>query len=246
VKIADGVFALELTMDFLGNQTTIYPSVITDASGTTLIDTGMPGHLDAIKAAMEAHGIPFNSVNRIILTHQDIDHIGSLPDAVWDSQGPAIVLAHVEDKPYIEGEKTPIKMDETRMAERLASAPAEIRDAAMKMFENPPSANVDVLLADGDTLDILGGVEVIFTPGHTPGHICLFVREAKVLIAGDELRVENGQLVGPSPTATPDMPLALKSLKKLTAYPIEYVLCYHGGLFGPNASTRIAELAEQA
>jgi len=87
---------------------------------------------------------------------------------------------------------------------------------------------------------------VIHTPGHTPGHLSLFVKKAKLLIAGDELRVEEGESVGPNESATPDMESANASLRKLTDYQIDYVVCYHGGLYGPNARERIAELSTAA
>jgi glyoxylase-like metal-dependent hydrolase (beta-lactamase superfamily II) len=84
---------------------------------------------------------------------------------------------------------------------------------------------------------------VIHTPGHTPGHISLFIPAERLLISGDALRTENGDVVGPHPPATPDMPLAIASLKKLLDYPIDRVLSYHGGLSKPGALAKIRELA---
>lgn len=84
-------------------------------------------------------------------------------------------------------------------------------------------------------------MEVIHTPGHTPGHLCLYFPNEKVLLAGDALRVVDGQLEGPGPQVTPDMPTALRSLEKLPS-DVQWILCYHGGLFGPNAGSRLAEL----
>lgn len=88
-----------------------------------------------------------------------------------------------------------------------------------------------------------GGMVVIHTPGHTPGHISLFLPADHLLIAGDALRVEDGELEGPSPKATPDMSRATASLRKLLAYPIDRVFCYHGGLSKPGALARLWELA---
>jgi glyoxylase-like metal-dependent hydrolase (beta-lactamase superfamily II) len=56
--------------------------------------------------------------------------------------------------------------------------------------------------------------------------------------------VADGRLLGPDPQYTLDMNSAMKSLKKLTHYDIETVICYHGGLYKGNANRRIAELAE--
>lgn len=66
------------------------------------------------------------------------------------------------------------------------------------------------LLRDGDLLDILGGLRVVHSPGHTPGSICLYSASRKVLFSGDAL-VNRGELSGPNPKYTPDMPRAYQS-----------------------------------
>lgn len=111
------------------------------------------------------------------------------------------------------------------------------------VFENPPKANVDKVMADGEELPYNRGTIVIHTPGHTPGHICLYLKQSKTLIAGDAMNVVDGRLIGPVPQYSFDIDSAVKSLKKLTQYDIETVICYHGGLFKDNANQRIAELA---
>jgi hypothetical protein len=66
---------------------------------------------------------------------------------------------------------------------------------------------------------------------------------ASVGAFGDALVAADGELLGPNPQATYDMDMALKSLKKLTQYDIETVVCYHGGVYKNNANKRLAELA---
>ena len=94
-------------------------------------------------------------------------------------------------------------------------------------------------LADGEELPYGGGIVVIHTPGHTPGHMSFFLPADHLLISGDALRVESGVLEGPNPKVTPDLSLAAASLRKLLGYPIDRVLCYHGGLSGPGALARL-------
>jgi glyoxylase-like metal-dependent hydrolase (beta-lactamase superfamily II) len=53
-------------------------------------------------------------------------------------------------------------------------------------------------------------------------------------------------LRGPNPQSAYDMETAMKSLKKLTQYDIETVICYHGGVYRDDANTRLAELASAA
>ena len=70
---------------------------------------------------------------------------------------------------------------------------------------------------------------MIHTPGHTPGHICLFLRESGVLIGGDALNIQNGELTGPNPQHTYDMELGLKSAEKVKRFPFKALVTYHGG-----------------
>lgn len=57
----------------------------------------------------------------------------------------------------------------------------ERREAILQVLENPPTANVDQTIADGDEIPIFGGITVIHTPGHTPGHISLYLKQSKIM-----------------------------------------------------------------
>jgi glyoxylase-like metal-dependent hydrolase (beta-lactamase superfamily II) len=230
-------------MSFMAMKSTIHPVVLWEGrEGVTLIDAGFPGQLPLIESGLTGLGLKLKDVKRIFLTHQDLDHIGSA-EAVQTATG-AEVYAHAADKPYIEGEKRLVKMDPARMEDRLKAMPEKLRHQARLMMSAPPTVKVVHVLQGGELLPFHGGVEVIPTPGHTPGHVCFFVKTLGLLVSGDALRVENGELAGPSTGATPDMPGAIASLKNLLAYPIRTVLCYHGGYFDRDPTARIRELAE--
>ncbi|MDA8335709.1 MAG: hypothetical protein M0Z41_12125 [Peptococcaceae bacterium] len=102
-------------------------------------------------------------------------------------------------------------------------------------LENPPKAAVDRMLTDGEELPFCGGVTVIGTPGHTPGHFAL--------VAGDALVVTDGRLDKMSPHLTFDPDEAARSLRKLTRYDVETAICYHGGLYQGDVNKRLAVLA---
>ena len=243
MKIGDNIEVLKLRMNLTGQESVIHPVLLWDSEGATLVDTGVPGQLDALTGEIEAAGVSLGSIRRVILTHQDLDHIGGLPEITQVVGGRIEVWAHEEDKPYIEGDKPLIKMNRERMTQMMESLPEAQQQQIEQLLSSPPSSKVDKTLEDGEELPIYdGGVEVIYTPGHTPGHVSLFVKEEKLLIAGDELRVEQGELVGPSEPVTPDMETANASLEKLADYDIDHVICYHGGYYGTNASERIKEL----
>jgi glyoxylase-like metal-dependent hydrolase (beta-lactamase superfamily II) len=203
--------------------------VLWDESGATLVDTGAPGQVDELEAALRALGLGFGDVRRVVLTHQDPDHLGNAPEVVRRSG--ARVLAHPGDVPYIQGERRLLKMPPERVEGLVRGQPESRREEVARLFSPLPAVRVDETLAD------------VHTPGHTPGHVSLYLEAHRLLIAADAVRVEDGALVGPNPVNTPDMPLALQSVAKLAALPAEHVLCHHGGLWGPGAAARLAEIA---
>jgi len=243
MRLADGVKVLELSIQSFAGRSVIHPTLIWDDNMVVLVDAGFPGQLQQIREAMGSGGVPFDRLDKVIITHQDIDHIGSLPDIVRESSHKVEVLSHEEEMPYIEGHKPLIKMNRERLSKMLVSLPEEQRQQMEALFANPPKASVDTAVADEEVLPYCGGITVIFTPGHTPGHICLYLNQSKILIAGDALVVVDSELRGPNPQATYDMDTALKSLKKLTQYEIETVICYHGGVCRGSVNERLAELA---
>ncbi len=103
---------------------------------------------------------------------------------------------------------------------------------------------MDQTLVDGQELPYLGGITVIHTPGHTLGHICLYLSESKTLIAGDALVAEEGMLAASPPSLNYDAALSKQSLKKLARFEIESVICYHGGFIQDHPAQRIAALAD--
>ncbi|MDR9856176.1 MBL fold metallo-hydrolase [Paenibacillus sp. VCA1] len=209
-----------------------------DKHGATLVDTGMMGQMEQMEKAVREAGLRLSDIQRIILTHQDVDHVGNLPALI--AANPNIeVWAHADDIPYITGEKRIIKMTD----ERIVQMPEAAQSAIRALFEKLPSIRISRVLEDGEMLDIHGGMRVIHTPGHTPGHVCLYLPEEKLLLAADELRVVDGDLAGPPEGFfTPDMKEAIRSMHKLTDLTLNGIFCYHGGLYDRNPSARLAEL----
>ena len=244
MKIANGIELLEISANVMGQPTFIYPVLLWDESDIILVDSGYPGRqcLPKIEEALQGAGYSLKSLTKVILTHQDLDHIGGLPGirAVCpDVQ----VCAHLLEKPYIEGEKKLVKLSGDT-SHGLENLPEEMRKAFLSVFENPPTSTVDIPLQDRGELPFSGGIAVIHTPGHTTGHICLYHRDSRLLIAGDALVVHQGKLYGPVPDHAEDIGLAYASLHKLLAFDIEKVVCYHGGLYH-GGNSRIEEIIRE-
>jgi len=233
MKINDELHVLELPLIFGGVERIMSLSVIKDeAHGLTLVDTGLPGQIDLIAAALEADGLSLDDVLQIVVTHHDLDHIGSLRD-LRDRTG-APIYAHKAEVPYIEGALRPIKMPPP---DRLAEMPEAA--ARWRRFQPTP---VDFPLGDNVSLERSGGATVIPTPGHTPGHISLYLPRTRTVIAGDALTSEAGVLKGPNENATPDLPLALQSLQNIAALAPETIVCYHGGPVTQNTANQLNRL----
>lgn len=233
MKLNDDLVVLPLTSERGGQTNVFHASLILDAAhGATLVDTGLPGQADAVAALLAAQGLEVAALRRIVLTHQDIDHIGSLHELAVRSG--AQVLAHRIEAPCIDGRELPRFARPEVLAERPFMRPFA------EQFQ--PTA-VDEPLEDGTLLDLAGGVRVVFSPGHTPGHICLYLERSRTLIAGDALTASDGRLQGPNPAATPDMARALQSVRRLAALNVAAILCYHGGLVENDANQQLQELA---
>ena len=240
-NIAKGIKVLELP--FMGRQ--IHPILIWDDETVVLVDTGFPDQFHEFRNAMDQAGIPFSNLSKVIITHQDIDHIGGLSEILKSSDHKIEVIAHKEEKPFIEGGKPLLKMTPERLARMFGALPVEKRKEAEAKFLESLKSKVDKTVVDGELLPYCGGITVIFTPGHTPGHICLYLNQYKTLITGDALNVVEGQLVGANKEFTPDLDTAKKSLEKFTQYDVETVICYHGGVYKDNVNQHLLGLVNE-
>ncbi len=105
---------------------------------------------------------------------------------------------------------------------------------------------MDKTIADGEILPFCGGITCIYTPGHTPGHMSYYLEKFNLLIAGDILQIIDGSLVKCPYFTILDKDSVTASLKKLSQYKIEMIVCYHGGLFQGDVSHRIVEIASES
>jgi glyoxylase-like metal-dependent hydrolase (beta-lactamase superfamily II) len=243
MKIADNLEMLELPINVMGTERLVYPTLMWDDDNVILVDAGIPSNLEMIKKQMEAAGVPFARLTKIVATQQDIDHVAGIKGILGEN--PEVrVLAHEEDKPYIQGEKK-VKRLNSKFMDRIKDLPKEEQLKIVDMFENS-SVKVNSTLSDGEVLPYCGGITVIHTPGHTPGHICLYHQMSKTLIAGDAMNILDGLLVGPNkdPMSEDEVNAnnAINSLKKLKDYDIVNIITYHGGLFTDKPNERIKEV----
>lgn len=243
MKIKDGIYMLELTAHTMGKPETVYPTLILNEDSLVLIDTGLPGLESQIYEQIEQQGLSPNKLDTIIFTHQDIDHVGNIHDILEKAAGRIKTISHGAEKPYINGEKTPVKL--AKLQSNLENLPEQMKVVCNMLragFEKNQVA-INETLTDGQELPYLSGITVIHTPGHTPGHICLYVKKYKLLIAGDILCMSEDRLCRQDERFNDNSEANKRSIEKLMGYDIETVICYHGGIYDKDVNKRITEIA---
>ena len=236
MKVANGVYVLPIPRNPQEPESVLNLTLIVDEhDDNTLVDAGLPDQMEAISAALVEAGIGVGDLRRIIFTHQDLDHVGS--GAALVRQSGARVLAHSADAPYIEGSLRLLKPSPEML---------EQRPQMREVLERLEPVGIDEYVEDGTRLDLAGGAKVISTPGHTPGHISLYLERLKVLIAGDALRAESGSLNGPNPSMTLEMRTAIQSIRRLADLEIDTIVCYHGGVVSEDVTGQLRRVVQEA
>ncbi|WP_219835599.1 MBL fold metallo-hydrolase [Paenibacillus sp. R14(2021)] len=218
-----GIQAIRVNMNVQGNSFIVFPALLWDDKDVILVDTGLPGQVEHIREAFLQAGIPFEKLTKIIITHQDMDHIGGLPELVRLFGDKVEVFAHEIGVPYLAGELPLVKSNKH-------AAPVK----------------VDAVMQDGDILPYAGGIQVVFTPGHTPDHVSLYHIPSKTLITGDALTAQDGVLHSFVPAYTSDQRTALQSIAKLQALDIETAIAYHGGVCEGDLGSRLQAILDTA
>ena len=187
-------------------------------SSLTLVDTGMPGSDETILAYIDSLGLHARGLDRIVITHHHLDHVGSA--AALKRRTSARVLAHLDEASFISGEKAP-RPPQSPVMRLLFRLIAPLMPSA----EPVP---VDVTVHDGDRLDLLGGATVVHVPGHSSGAIALHFLSEGLLICGDAIDHRRGRLAPPPKGFTMDMNQAVVSIRRMADLKFDILCPGHG------------------
>jgi glyoxylase-like metal-dependent hydrolase (beta-lactamase superfamily II) len=223
-EILPDVYLLE------GSRVNIY--LFVDEDGLTLVDTGMPRTLITVLAAVEALGYKLADVARILITHADVDHVGSLA-AIQDATG-AQVITSAASAELIKNGRSP---------KHLPALMQWLTDTFFK-YEAVPETLMQ-LCRDGDELPLLGGLQVIATPGHTADHHSFYCPARGLLFAGDALNTRNGRLQRTPKRITANQEQANRSARKLLELSPAVFACGHGSPMQNHSSEDIMQLFNQ-
>lgn len=206
--------------------------LIAEDDGLTLIDTGMPRSEKRVWETIEEIGRQRFDLTRIVVTHADLDHAGSL-SAIQSETG-AKVYAGAETAVYLQKGKSP---------KHLPWLIQTISTLFIR-YKTVPSNTIEII-KEGDVLPILDGLQVLATPGHTMDHHSLFSANQGIMFAGDALNTTTGSLQSSSPRITADNEAAKRSAIRLLELAPAIIACGHGDPVQNFSSEDLMELFNQ-
>ena len=206
MRITNNIFMLETTRQkflYQGNEYSSMVYAVLEKDGVTLIDTGFPTFEYGILEELRRLGRNLLPLKQILLTHGDLDHIGN---AAWLQEKTGCpVWIDSKEAAYFKGGRP-----------RIPAKEQMCRDCGLK---------VPRLEFYPDTGRV-GDFQIIDTPGHTVGHVCVLYQN--ILFGGDLFSITDKGFCGANPAWTEDMKQAENSLEKLKKYKFSMLCPAHG------------------
>jgi glyoxylase-like metal-dependent hydrolase (beta-lactamase superfamily II) len=239
VSLPSGIHRIELPLPFDLGSLNVY--LLRRGKGFVLIDAGMdtPECFSALQTGIEAaahdnQGVEWSRLEEIIVSHHHPDHIGLAPRLLQLS-GARLRIPAVESEALHVLSDTDAAGKWERDILRDAGVPAllieqielsmhPLRSAFRRLPHDLPSDAGDRVETDA------GDFEVVSTPGHSPGHLCLYNRKHRLLFSGDHMLEKISPNIGwhPGVDALGDY---LESLRAVAQLDVDLVLPSHGEPF---------------
>ncbi len=244
-EVATGLFRLPLPLGIQGIPT-LSAYLLRDDAGDTLVDCGIASGVGAeacgeLEAALRTCGSSIEQVARLVVTHAHIDHFGLAGEVVrrsggdlWMHRRTDLDLAKYADPEEAVDRRELMLADHGLFGPELTASATGLREWMPVM----PSIGRPSVLLDGGERILVGGRswEVVPTPGHSPGHVCLWSAADRTMCSGDHLL----QIVSPPVTfergfERDPMGSYLKSLERVEQLDPAQVLPGHGPPFADGA-----------
>ena len=234
-EVAAGVFELRLPIPFEDGLVNVF--IFADGADADLLDCGMNADesLRAIDEALKHLGA--RRLRRLLVTHIHPDHYGAA--GVLAGNGRADLYIHRLEVPLVHPRYVELEhlVEQVRAYLLVNGVPGDEAD----VLSNSQRALSQVVKTADPTVQLDGAervpmgthtLRVEWTPGHSPGHICLFDEEASLLFAGDHILPELSPNIGLHPQSTPN-PLGdyMAGLERMARLRPELVLPAHGRPF---------------
>jgi glyoxylase-like metal-dependent hydrolase (beta-lactamase superfamily II) len=217
IQLAPGVWRIPTAPASLINTF----AFVDDDGQVTLVDAGVKRAAKRIVAGLVHLGSNPSEVTRIIATHAHFDHVGGLND-IHGRTG-ARVAVHERDAAYVREGKAPVLDSKMWLGRLLRHGP-----------RSTPT-QVDEELTDSQVVDVGGGLRVLHTPGHTPGHVALLHEPSGVLITGDAIWNMARRMTWPVKALCTDFAMTQQTAHVLAEVDYDVVAFTHGPEIRDNA-----------
>jgi glyoxylase-like metal-dependent hydrolase (beta-lactamase superfamily II) len=226
MEVAPGIYSMMQRQGVL-----VHAYLIDLGDGLLLVDTLYGTDARLILDELQRIGKPVSAIKHILLTHAHRAHLGGL--AALKASSGAEVLCHEWEQDIVEGDRR-IQFTTFRPLPPLRVYPFQVAS----YFGSPPPCKVDGHLREGDKV---GPLHVIYTPGHTPGHLAFYWPERRVLFAGDTLVTW--------PSFAPGWPGFMlnhkqnnASMHHMAELDVQILCCGHGDPLPTDGGPRLREL----
>ncbi len=248
-EVLPGIFHISLPLP-IPDLDHINTYLVRGDSGCLLIDTGWnsPEIFDSLEEQLASIGVAFSDISQIVVTHVHADHYG-LAGRLKQLSAASVAMHHLEvefvETRYINMD---VLLDQIARWLRINGVPeaelSELRTASIEMAKFVVPVLPDITLRGGETITQDSfQFRVLWTPGHSAGHIALYEPQRKVLISGDLVLPNITPNIGLHPQSAPN-PIHdyLESLKTVKELDVEQVLPGHEYLF-TDLKSRVEQLA---
>jgi glyoxylase-like metal-dependent hydrolase (beta-lactamase superfamily II) len=243
--VAPGIYAITLPLPWELETVNVYLVRLVD--GWMLVDSGIGTEacFDALRAGLDKGGIEWRDIHSLLLTHMHPDHVG-LAAKILDLSG-ARLLMHRGEAAYLAEIVRENRAPHFNEGMQRAGVPVELTERITAIFgdlrRNFRALTPAWPLEGEESIPVEGGaLRVIWTPGHSPGHVCLYSPEHRYLVSGDHVL----QYITPNIQWHPGEDMLgtfLSSLEKLLAFDVEVILPSHGEPFN-GVHSRVQETLE--
>jgi glyoxylase-like metal-dependent hydrolase (beta-lactamase superfamily II) len=233
-EVLPGVYLLELPLPFSLGIVNVYLVRLDD--GWMLIDCGMDteASFNALDRAREGLGVPWTDIRTILLTHIHPDHMGLTRQVKGLSgarlmlhQADARLLAEVARVEHYRPWQHRVLTEAGVAPEMISVMESSLADIQQSFYRLDP----DVALAGGETIQTAAGpLDVVWTPGHSPGHVCLYDAARRTLFSGDHILEHISPNIGWH-SDHDALGEYLCSLDRMAALEIDLLLPSHGAPF---------------
>ena len=217
-----------IDLEFLGRAHAIASGIIQSSGGAAIVEPGPTTCLPTLELGLQQHGVRWDDVRQILLTHIHLDHAGATG---------TIVRAHPHITVFVHDRGTVHMADPQKLIDSASRLYRGEMDRLWGEIAPVPAANL-VTLSGGERIEAGGrSFDVAYTPGHASHHVSFFDRSSGLAFVGDTAGVciDNGYVLPPTPPPDIDVEKWRASLDQIEAWGPDTVFLTH---FGPVGNVR--------